>query len=151
MFDLVLDFFGFFFSPLLFLLLFFSPSPPPPPPLFFLFFFSSSPLLFVLLIRFVYSDSLGTVCGTGLTQQEARCPKNARVAPTAALVSEGEVCIHVTGKVSKHFALRPQQRGGLLGTRTEGNGEKEWRLDRALRTGRPRRPWTAARTTKGIC
>ena len=56
-------------------------------------------------------------------------------------------------KVSKHFALSPQKRGGLLGTGTAGGGgggggrKCEW-LDRVHRPGRPRRPWTAGRTTK---
>ncbi len=33
------------------------------------------------------------------------------------------------------------------GDRGEG-GAREWRLDRARRPGRPRRPWTAARTAE---
>ena len=54
-------------------------------------------------------------------------------------------CFVLFGRVRKHFALRAQKRGGLSGTGTGGKGAKEWRLDRAHP---PRRPWTAARTTK---
>ena len=46
---------------------------------------------------------------------------------------------------SEHFALRPQKRGGLLGTGAgweEGGGGGT-----GHRPGRPRRSWTAARTT----
>ena len=35
--------------------------------------------------------------------------------------------------VQDHFALRPQKRGGLLGTGTGGKGTKEWQLDRGYR------------------
>ena len=36
-------------------------------------------------------------------------------------------------KTLDHFALRPQKRGGLLGTGTGGKGTKEWRLHRGHR------------------
>ena len=49
---------------------------------------------------------------------------------------------------SDHFALRPQKRGGLLGTGTGGGGggTKECRLDRGYRPKKTESPWTAART-----
>ena len=43
--------------------------------------------------------------------------------------------------VSKYFVLRPQRRGGLLGTGTEGRERKNEGAN-AHRPGRPRRPWT---------
>ena len=45
-------------------------------------------------------------------------------------------------KVTRHFALRPQKRGCLLGTGTgEGGGGEDERVRET-----PERPWTAART-----
>ena len=45
-----------------------------------------------------------------------------------------------------HFALRPQKRGGLLGTGTGGMGRKSEGSTADTARKRPERPWTAART-----
>ena len=47
-----------------------------------------------------------------------------------------------------HFALRPQKRGGLLGTGTGGGGKRRKSEGSTADTARKRleRPWTSART-----
>ena len=46
-----------------------------------------------------------------------------------------------------HIALRPQKRGGLLGTGTEGGGGRKSEGSTAdTARKRPERPWTAAKT-----
>ena len=51
-----------------------------------------------------------------------------------------------------HFALRPQKRGGLLGTGTGGGGKRRKSEGSTADTARkrPERPWTAARTTMEV-
>ena len=55
---------------------------------------------------------------------------------------------HVIVLKSDHFALRPQKRGGLLGTGTGGRGRKSEGSFADTARKRPERPWTAARTTE---
>ena len=50
-------------------------------------------------------------------------------------------------RIVVHFALRPQKRGGLLGTGTGGErGRKSEGSTAETARKRPERPWTAART-----
>ena len=49
-----------------------------------------------------------------------------------------------------HVALRPQKRGCLLGTGTEGRGRESEGSTADTTRKRPERPWTAARTTGAL-
>ena len=67
--------------------------------------------------------------------------------PCAATTVLRSCCPNCRGP--DHFALRPQKRGGLLGTGTGGGGGRGRKSEGSIADSarkRPERPWTVART-----